>query len=500
MAMRVLYVTSEVYPLAKTGGLADVSAALPAALKEFGVDTRVLLPGYPQAIERAANPQEVVRFGDILGCGDVRLLESVLPDTRVPVWIVDCPRLYNRGGGLYQTDEGADWPDNALRYAVLNHAAAALAAGAIESWRPHIVHANDWHAGLLPLMLSRKRGAAPSVFTIHNLAYQGVFGMDAFEGTGLPAKAIGDVEFYGRISYLKAGIRGADAVTTVSPTYAREILTSEYGCGLEGVLRERDNITGILNGADYGIWDPKTDPHIEANYSVRSMYAKALCKAAIQRELGLDVNAEAPLMAFMSRLVHQKMPDLVLEALPALLENGLQFALVAEGDRGYLCAFQELAARYPGQVAICPRYEEVIAHRILAGADTLAHPARFEPCGLVPIYAQRYGTVPIVRRCGGMADSVIDATQERLQKGTATGFSFDDPTSAGFFEGASRALDLYRQPIAWRKIQASAMAQDYSWRRSAALYAELYGSLLGSSVQESDAKIAARPELAKLSA
>ena len=499
--MRLLYVTSEVYPLVKTGGLADVSAALPAALKEFGVDTRVLLPGYPQAIERAANLREVIRFGDFLGCGDARLLESIMPDTCVPVWIVDCPRLYNRCGGLYQTDEGADWPDNALRYAVLNHAAVALAAGAVENWRPHVVHANDWHAGLLPLMLSRKRSAPPTVFTIHNLAYQGVFDMEAFEGTGLPDTAIRDVEFYGRISYLKAGIRGADAVTTVSPTYAREILTSEYGCGLEGVLRERDHITGILNGADYGIWDPKTDPHIEVNYFVRSMSAKAVCKAAIQRELGLATNAEAPLMAFMSRLVHQKMPDLVLEALPALLENGLQFALVAEGDRGYLCAFQGLAARYPGQVAICPRYEEAIAHRILAGADILAHPARFEPCGLVPIYAQRYGTVPIVRRCGGMADSVIDATQEHLQKGTATGFSFDDPTSAGLFEGACRALDLYRQPIAWRKIQVSAMAQDYSWRRSAALYAELYGSLLGSSAaQECDAEIAARPELAKLSA
>lgn len=501
MAMRALYVTSEVYPLAKTGGLADVSAALPAGLREFGIDARVLVPGYPQALERAPNPQEAVRLGDVLGCGETRLLQASLPGSHVPVWLVDCPLLFNRSGGLYQDEDGTEWSDNALRYAVLNHAAAAVARGAADGWTPHIVHANDWHAGLAPLLMPKTEKRPATVFTIHNLAYQGLFDRNEALRVGLSDATAADMEFYGRISYLKAGIGAADAITTVSPTYAQEILTPDYGCGLDGLLRERaDDLTGILNGADYGVWDPKTDPYLAANYSGRSMAPKAICKSAVQKAMGLTVDPDMPLMAFMSRLVHQKMPDIVLDALPSLVENGLQFALVAEGDRSYHAAFKEIAMRYPGRVAVHPGYDEAVAHQILAGADLLAHPARFEPCGLVPIYALHYGTIPIVRRCGGMADSVTDATLETIQKGTATGFSFDEPTAAAFSQTVACAVSLYRQPIAWRKIQASAMAQDFSWRRSAQIYADLYASLVDAAVRETVVEVGPAPRYEKRSA
>jgi starch synthase len=481
--MRALYVTSELYPLVKTGGLADVSAALPAALRELDIDARVLMPAYPQALERAPHLKEVARLGNLIGCGEARLLETSVPGTRVPVWLVDSPALYNRAGGLYQSDEGADWTDNAQRFGLLNHAALAIVDGSVEDWVPDVIHANDWHAGLLPFMLRRRQEPRPAtVFTIHNLAYQGLFDRDELDRVELAPDTFPDLEFYGRISFLKAGIHGADALTTVSPTYAEEILTPEYGCGFDGLLRGKaSGLKGILNGADYGVWDPKTDPYIEAHFSPRSLAPKAACKRALQHELGLESDPDAPLMAFMSRLVHQKMPDVVLDALPALIEEGMQFALVAEGDRQYQLGFERLAAKYPGKLAVRIGYEEGLAHRLLAGADMLAHPARFEPCGLVPIYAMRYGALPIVRNSGGMADSVVDATLETMQKGTATGFSFDHPTSSDFAECSRRALGYYRQPLAWRKIQAHAMGQDFSWRRSAETYAQLYRSLVATS-------------------
>jgi len=464
--------------------LADVSAALPAALRDLDVDARILLPAYPQALERAPHLKGVARLGNLIGYGDTRLLETSLPGTHVPVWLVDCPALYNRGGGLYQSQDGEDWPDNAQRFGLLNHAAAAISSGIVDTWRPNVVHANDWHAGLLPLMLAAREEPRPAtVFTIHNLAYQGLFDREELDSVGM-AHAYHDLEFYGRISFLKAGIKGADALTTVSPTYAAEILTPDYGCGFDGLLRQNaSRLQGILNGADYGIWDPKTDPYIEAHFSAKSIAPKVICKRAVQQELGLDIAPDAPLMAFMSRLVHQKMPDVVLDALPVLIESGMQFALVAEGDREYQLAFEELAVRYPSRVAVRIGYEEELAHRVLAGADMLAHPARFEPCGLVPIYALRYGAIPIVRNSGGMADSVVDATAETVHKGTATGFAFDHPTAADFVACARRAVSYYRQPLAWRKIEATAMSQDFSWRRSAEIYAELYRSLTSVSAE-----------------
>ena len=501
--MRVLYVTSEVFPYAKTGGLADVSAALPVALKELGIDIRVLVPGYQQALERVREIEQVIHLGDPLGCGEVRLLETHLNHSDVPVWLVDCPQLYHRVGGLYQSEAGSDWPDNALRFALLNHVAAGIANEPGRSWRPDLIHCNDWHAALVPLLLSAGRQPRPAtLLTIHNLAYQGVFSADELPRLDLPQSAYEVMEFYGRMSFLKAGINLADAITTVSPNYAGEILTSEYGCGLEGLLQQRASaLTGILNGVDYRIWDPSTDPHLVCNYSNRSFAAKADCKRAVQAELGLKPAPNVPLLAFMSRLVHQKMPDVVLETLPPLIEQGMQFVLVAEGDTDYQAKFRALAEAFPRQVAVKIGYEEALGHRVLSGADMLLHPSRFEPCGLVPIYAMRYGTIPLVRRSGGMADTVVDASPEAIREGTATGFSFETPSAEELTACIRRAVSLYGQPIAWRRLQSAAMRQDFSWQRSAAAYGDLYLSLTGTAALElPEPVIVETEELEKLTA
>lgn len=481
--MRVLHVASEVFPLVKTGGLADVSAALPAALGKLDVDTRLILPGYRQAIERAAHPREVAQLSGLLGCGDVRLLSARLPNSGVRTWLVDCPALYSRPGGIYQDESGGDWRDNALRFALLAHVAAIIASGALDArWRPDVVHAHDWHAGLVPLLLSTSGQPRPaSVLTIHNLAYQGLFAADELGKLGLPSDphVFSTLEFYGRLSYLKAGISWADALTTVSPNYSREVLTPEYGCGLDGLLRQRsDRLRGIMNGADYRVWSPRGDVHLARTYAPRQLSAKRACKSAVQQEMGLAPRADAPLIASMSRLAHQKMPDVVLEALPALLDQGIQFALVADGDGGYAGRFRELAAAYPERVSVRIGYEEGLAHRLLAGADMLLHPSRYEPCGLTPIYAMRYGTLPIVRHCGGMADSVVDSVETTIASGIANGFAFENTTAADLIACLRRAIQLYRQPTVWRKIQLCAVRQDFRWSHPARAYLDLYRSLV----------------------
>ena len=482
--MNLLFATAEAYPFVKTGGLADVSAALPAALAASGLSTRIIMPAYPQALESAGHLTEVARFTGILGFGKLRLLETNLPGSSVKVWLVDCPDLYNRRGSPYQDDTGADWPDNQLRFALFNHVAAEVANGAVRGWSADIVHANDWHCGLLPLLCSMRSGPRPAtVFTVHNLAYQGLFDAGEFGRLGLPPDRFRQLEFYGRLSFMKAGIATADAITTVSPNYAREIVTPEYGCGLDGLLRERQScITGILNGADYGVWDPAVDPYIARNYTAQSPGPKLACKQAVQNELGLAAGSGAPLLAFMSRLVHQKTPDLVLHALPALLEDGVQFAVVGEGEGQYEQAFKGLEARYPGQVAARIGYREDLAHRLLAGADMLLHPSRYEPCGLVPIYALRYGVIPVVRKSGGMADTVSDATREALNDGTATGFCFEPPTAAELVSTVRRATAARSQDVVWRRLLQNAMRQDFSWHNSAKSYASLYENLRGADV------------------
>lgn len=482
--MRVLFVSSEAYPLAKTGGLADVSAALPAALASLGVDIRLLFPGYPQALERLADARTAAELENDGGIGEMRLVAGRMPDTGLPVWLLDCPRLFRRGGGLYTNDDGHDWPDNALRFSIFNHVAARLAQGIPAlSWRPDVVHAHDWHAGLLPALLAARAGRRPgTLFTIHNMSFQGIFPRDVFPELGLPPETFTPegVEYHGNVSFLKAGIRYADKLTTVSPTYAREICSSDQGFGLQGVLRQRaQDLSGILNGVDYGVWDPTHDLHLPCCYNASDLSGKRECKRGLQEELGLGAEPDVPLIAFVSRLTDQKMADAVLAALPWFIEQRARFVLLGEGDRGLERAFREAAGTRPDKIAVRIGYEEPIAHRILAGADLLLAPARFEPCGLMPMYALRYGTVPLVRRIGGLTDTVAEATARATTADITTGFLFDEPTLGAMVHCIARALERYRQPVLWRRIQLAGMRQDFGWQRSASWYLGLYRRLAG---------------------
>jgi starch synthase len=464
--------------------LADVAAALPAALANLDIDVQVVLPGYRQVLERVDKARLVAKFGNLAGCQEVRLFAATLPETAVPIWIVDCPALFDRPGTPYQDEERHDWPDNAERFGRFNQIAAMLAVGElVPDWRADFVHVNDWPTAIVPLLLLSKRPGPrlPTMLTVHNLAYQGLFTRGCFSSLGLPSvpEVHSALEFYGQYSFLKGGISTADALTAVSPTYAKEILTPEFGCGLDGLLRERAaRLTGIMNGANYRIWDPANDPYLACSYTSHQLSAKRVCKTALQREMALNVSPDLPLIVFMSRLAHQKMPDIMLRILPEVFSAGAQFALVSEGEPEYEHRFRELAVSYPGQVSVHIGYEEPLAHRLLAGADILMHPSRYEPCGLSPIYAMRYGTLPVVRNSGGTADSVIGATEHTIDCETANGFSFERANAEDLVTCVMRALELYRQPIAWRKLQACAMRQDFGWKGPAARYAEIYRRLL----------------------
>jgi starch synthase len=477
----VLFVSSEIYPLAKTGGLADVSAALPAALAVLGVEIRLMLPGYPKAIASAANKSVEVELEDFMGAGPMRLISARTPDTALPIWLVDCPSLFGRSGGPYQDEDGQDWPDNAKRFAVFNQVAAQLSLGLLANWRADIVHANDWHSGLVAAILAGGCGRRPAtVLTVHNLAFQGLFPADLYPQLGLPGDSLmpDGLEFYGNISFLKAGITYSDRLTTVSPTYAREILTAEYGFGLEGLLQRRaKDLVGIRNGADYRIWDPAIDAHLPANFNLQNIAGKRVCKTALQGELGLEVDSEAALAVIVSRITEQKMADVIVDTLPRIIENGAQCAVVGDGDRLLERRFELAAQQHPGRIAVRIGYEEPLAHRVLAGGDILLHPARFEPCGLTQLYAMRYGTLPVVRNTGGLCDTVVDATDRSVRQGTATGFAFESVNSADMLHCIERALALYSQPFAWRKVQRQAMAQDFGWSESARHYLALYRDL-----------------------
>ena len=481
--LRVLFASSEIYPLAKTGGLADVSAALPKTLAKLDTDMHLLLPGYPRAIEAAEKKSIEVEVADFRGVGPLRLISARTPDTGLPIWLVDCPSLFQRPGGPYQDQDRQDWPDNWRRFAVFNHVAAQLSRGhLVRYWQADIVHNNDWPTGLVPAILAETPGQRPAtIFTIHNLAYQGLFPADVYPQLGLPDKAFAPdgLEFHGKISFLKAGIRYSDRLTTVSPTYAQEILTADYGCGLEGLLQQRaQNLVGILNGADYEVWDPARDVHLPKTFSAEDMAGKRACKTELQKEFGFKNNLEVPLIVFISRITDQKMADVVAAALPEVIGDGALCVLLGDGERHLEEQFEAAALRYPGRIAFRVGYEEPLAHRLVAGGDILLHPARYEPCGLTQLYAMRYGTLPVVRSTGGLRDTVVDATDDALNCGTATGFMFEGTTGDDMVRCVERALALYRQPVAWRKVQRRAMAQHFGWEEPARRYLALYHSLV----------------------
>jgi starch synthase len=480
--VRVLFVSSEIYPLAKTGGLADVSAALPRALTALGIDVHLVMPGYPGALRSAVDKTVQAQLRGFGGEGTTRVISARMPDSGLPVWLVDCPSLFERDGGLYQDERGHDWPDNARRFAHLSRVAAGIAEGGIvPGWRADIVHGNDWHTGLLPLLLKTGKGLQPaSLFTIHNLAFQGLFQPQPLSAFGLPEEMFNPdgVEFHGRISFLKSGIRFSDGLTTVSPSYAREILTPEFGCGLDGLLRSRAaDLEGIVNGVDFEVWDPSTDAHLPATFDRSAMAGKAHCKAELQRELGLEVSPDTPLVLWASRITHQKMADTALRILPSLLQRDVQFALIGEGDEDTEDHFIDLAASHPTRMAVRIGYDEPSAHRFYGASDLLLHPSRFEPCGLTPLYGMRYGAVPIVRRVGGLSDTIVDADTDAIEAGSATGFAFREETPDAMLDCVDRALAAHTQPAVGSQIRRQGMARDSSWAISARRYLAVYRRL-----------------------
>lgn len=473
----ILFVTSEAVPFVKTGGLADVSGSLPPALKGAGADVRLLLPAYRSVLEHAGSPERVAELTLPGVTGPAGILATELPGSGVPVWLLDCPELYDRPGGPYGDETGADWPDNALRFATLARAAVALSDGLVADWRPQLVHCHDWQSGLVPVLLADLPARPATVFTIHNLAYRGLFSRLDFDRLGLPESlwSMEGLEFYGDFSFLKGGLLASDWITTVSPTYAREILTPEFGWGLEGVLGKRmENLLGILNGIDTGVWDPATDPLIAENYGAGRLGGKRVNKHALQQRYGLPAEAEVPVVGFIGRLVDQKGVDLILDALPALEGEALQLVVLGSGDPKLEQRLVDAAAESPHRIGVEIGYDESLAHLIEAGSDLFLMPSRFEPCGLNQMYSQRYGTVPVVHRAGGLADTVVPVERAALEREEATGFVFTPATAQALAVALRWALLCYRQPRIWERLVHAGMARDFSWARSAEEYLALY--------------------------
>lgn len=485
---RILFVSAEVQPLMKTGGLADVSANLPAALRARGHDVRILTPAYAGSTSRDSATHAVKNFHSPSAHNRDRVLESRLDKGAVPVWLFDTPAFNKRRGSPYVNAHGHPYADNAESFNSLCKVAAWIAGNrAGLSWQPDIVHCNEWHTGLVPVWMRLNGIQVASIFTIHNLAYQGLFPRAEFDKLGLPAwlwqhQAL---EFHDQCSFMKGGLLFADYLTTVSPTFAREILDPGYGEGLDGVLRERaDRLQGILNGLDTDTWNPEDDPLLERNYAADSLDAKSANKAAVRTELGLSDGGDEPLIAVIGRLAHQKGLDELLEALPDLLTLPVQFAILGSGDRRYEQALKKAAAKFRGRLSVHIGFDESLAHRLEAGADMLLMPSRFEPCGLTQMQSLRYGTVPVVARCGGLIDTVTDTTPASLADGSATGFFIDPLSPEEIVAAVQRAVGLFRRPQDWRKLMRQGMQQDFSWEHSARCYESVYHKAVAASRKE----------------
>lgn len=478
--MRVLHAAAELYPWVKTGGLGDVVAALPPALAAEGADVRIVLPGFTALLD-AFELSEVVRLRTPFARERVRIALAHLPERGIGLYLVDHPAFYDRPGGPYQAPDGSDWPDNHRRFALLDWAAAALVQGADPQWRPDLLHCHDWHAGLAPAYLRGADAAVPTVFTVHNLAYQGFFPAAAFADLALPPSffSINGVEYYGGISFLKAGLYYADRLTTVSPTYAQEIQTPDFGMNIDGLLRARAGVlSGILNGVDPTIWSPENDALLPRRFSANNAArGKAAAEAELARRLGI-VKGEGPLFGAVTRLTWQKGFDLVLAALPALIALGGRFVLLGSGDAALEAGFVAAAQRHVGRIGVQIGYDEALSHLIVAGSDAILMPSRFEPCGLTQMYALRYGALPVVRRTGGLADTVVDANAVTLVEHSATGFVFDDGTPEGLLSAVERAVELFGDRAAWRRVMRRGMTRDFSWAAAAREYLALYRAMV----------------------
>ena len=480
--MKILFASSEAHPLIKTGGLADVSGSLPRAVRNLRHDIRLVLPAYQPVLKQGTRLELAAHLDVPSVDAPVRILSGRLPGCKVPLYLIDSPAHFDRAGNPYVMEDGNPWPDNAERFSIFCRAVHALATDAAGlGWHADIVHCNDWQTGLVPPLLAETPQAPASIFTIHNLAYQGQFDRDTFDALGLPPRwwSMNALEFHDRFSFIKGGLVFADWLTTVSPTYAQEIRTPAFGCGLEGLLNRRaDTLTGILNGVDYTVWNPGTDTHIAAPYTRCSVARKAENKHTLLERMGLPVREAAPLFAIVSRLVAQKGIDLVLEILPMLLQHNAQLVVLGNGDKRLEAALRKANSQHPDSVGLHVGYDEPLSHQIEAGADMFLMPSRFEPCGLNQVYSLRYGTVPIVRRTGGLADTVVDTTPATLADKTATGFCFDATTGRALWEAMERALHYYHEPSHWQQLIETGMRQDFSWRRSAAHYVEVYERVL----------------------
>ncbi len=479
--MKVLSVASEAVPLVKTGGLADVAGALPAALAAQGVEVTTFIPGYP-AVLKALGKAKAVHTWDALLGEKARLLAGKIGG--YPLLVLDAPALFAREGGPYSDAAGRDWDDNWRRFAAFARAAADIAGGAVKGRSFDLVHAHDWQTGLVPayLRLAPLTGAraVPSVITIHNMAFQGYYPAEVFPQLGLPLEAwtVDGVESYGGVGFLKAGMQLADAITTVSPTYAGEIRSVEFGMGLEGLVLARSNrVHGILNGIDTAEWNPASDPHLAVQYNSGKLAARAKNKRAVEQEFGLDRD-DGPLFVVVSRLTWQKGMDVLETVLDHLVGIGGRLALLGSGDAEIADAFLAGAARHPGRIGVKLGYDEGLSHRLQGGGDAILIPSRFEPCGLTQLYGLAYGCVPVVSRTGGLADTVIDANPAALAAGVATGIQMNAVSHGALAMAVSRAVALYAQPAEWKRLQKNGMRADFSWGASGAAYAGLYRQLL----------------------
>ncbi|WP_174287064.1 glycogen synthase GlgA [Sphingomonas bacterium] len=480
MTLTALSVASEAFPLVKTGGLADVVGALPAALVPHGVATTTLLPGYPALAAASKGAKVVHHWPDLLGTS-ARLLAAEIAGH--PLLILDAPTLFARGGGIYGDAGGNDWPDNWHRFAALARTAADLASGAVAKQHFDILHAHDWQAAMAPAYLRYAPGPgipARSVVTIHNMAFQGWFDAGVFPELGLPpgAFALDGVEYYGGVGFLKAGLEAADAITTVSPTYADEIRRAAFGMGLEGLIATREaRVHGIVNGIDRGVWNPQTDPALPASYTAGTLRRRLTNKRAVETMFDLD-RGDGPIFTVISRLTGQKGMDVLVEVLDDLVAIGGRLALLGSGDAGLEAAFQAAAARHPGRIGVRIGYDEPLSHLLQGGADAILIPSRFEPCGLTQLYGLAYGCVPVVARTGGLADTVIDANDAAIAAGVATGIHHDGVTRDTLIRAIRRTVALYDRPEIWRRMQKNGMRADVGWTASGMRYADLYRSLM----------------------
>jgi len=474
--IEVLSAASEFYPLIKTGGLADVVSSLPAALKKHNVHMSILLPGYPSVMSAIQNAKIVHSYEDYFG-SNAKILNCQMND--IQLFILDAPHLFNRPGSPYTGPDGQDWPDNGLRFAALSRTAADLGTGILAGYQPEILHLHDWQTALTPVYCRDRRGP-PTVLTLHNLAFQGQFPTDLLDKIGLPRHfySIDCLEYYGSVGFLKGGVSCASAITTVSPKYAEEICTPEFGMGLDGALRSRKALLrGIINGIDENVWDPKTDPRLTSNYDQKSLNKRHFNKISLEQHFGLDRD-DSILHGVVTRLSWQKGIDFIIQSLDEIISNGARLILVGQGDIGMERSLKEASERYKGRLGIFMGYDENLAHKLFAGLDTILIPSRFEPCGLTQLYGLRYGCIPIVSRVGGLSDTIIDANHASIAAGVATGFQFYPLNINEFQNKLKEAQTLFSDKKTWTKMQRNGMKAQVSWDKSAENYASLYRSLI----------------------